>query len=109
MFQAGASSEQVEGDVEHMVGFGIRHVKHKDRTATIDALHNAQLPNQPLRDANSPTRNDLSLFRQFIFHVRTRQHRRLPVPVGFIGPFLRATLPCIESSLYIFLHLKTSP
>ncbi|MAX40128.1 MAG: hypothetical protein CME33_26610 [Gimesia sp.] len=91
-----------------MVGFGIRHVKHKDRTAAIDALRNAQLPNQLLRDANSPAGNGLSLFRQFIFHVRTRQHRRLPVPVGFINPFLRATLPCVELSLYTFLHLKTS-
>ena len=70
MFQAGASGEQVEGNVEHMIGFGIRHVKLKDGTAAIDAVRDAQLPNQSLRDANPPACYGLSLLRHFIVHGR---------------------------------------
>ena len=54
MFQTGASSEQVESNFEHMIGFRIRHAKLEDRTASIDALRDPQLPNQLLRDTNSP-------------------------------------------------------
>ena len=54
MFQTGASIEQVESNIEHMIGFRIRHAKLEDRTAAIDALRDPQLPNQLLRDINSP-------------------------------------------------------
>ena len=108
MLQTGSSGEHVESNVEDMIGFGIRHVKFENWTAAIDAECNAELPDHLLRDTNSASCDGLSLLCQFVTHGRTSEHRRLSVPVAFIDPFHRATLPSAELSSYTVVHLKTS-
>ena len=46
MFQTGAASEDIESDVEHMIGFGIRHVHFENLAMPVDRFGKPELPDQ---------------------------------------------------------------
>ncbi len=108
MLQTLAASEQIEGDVEHVVGFTVRQPQLKDRTQPVDAVGDAQLSHELLNHSDPAGRDRMRPLGQLILSRRCHKHRRLPVPVGFINPPGNPTLPRLQSISYTLLHLKTS-
>jgi hypothetical protein len=110
MLQTLTTSKQIEGDVEHVIGFAVGQMKPQDRAPPIDAVSDIELPDQLLHDSHAPSGNRLRPLGKFILNRPSRQHGRLPIPVNFINTIRRPTLSSFESSSYIIitLHLKTS-
>ena len=108
MLQTCSSGEQIEGDVEHVIGLAVRQMKPQDRTLPIDTPGDIQLPHELLNGPDPSGGESLYPIRQFQSDRRRDEHRRLPVPVGLINPPGNATLPRFQSIPYNLLHLKTS-
>ncbi len=108
MFQARVASEEIEGDVEHMIGFGVRHVHIEDRTTAIDGLGEPDLSDHLLHNREPAAVNGVRFITQLKLRFRAADHRS-PLPFFlFSDSALPLTLLCIELSSYTVLHLKTS-
>jgi hypothetical protein len=91
MIQAGATGQQVEGDVEHVIGFVIRRVELEDRSELIDVSPQVELLDQ-LHDHSQPaTLHGMLLFRQFIID-RSTTNPRIVETAMFINTFLKSSL-----------------
>jgi hypothetical protein len=53
MLKACSASEQIEGDIEHMIGFTVRPMQLKDRTDAIDVLGETVLLHHLLNHSES--------------------------------------------------------
>lgn len=93
MLQTRTTGQQIERDIQHMVGFAVRQMKPQDRAQPVDAARDIQLPHELLHRADPASRESLCPLRQLQLNRRRDQHRRLPVPVGFINPPGHSTLP----------------
>ena len=108
VFQTRATGQQIERDIEYVIGFTVRQMKPEDRTLLVDAPSEIQLSHELLHHSDPSGGNGLRAIRQFQLNRWRAQHGRLPAPVGLINPFRHATLPRLQSVPYTLLHLKTS-
>ena len=65
MLETGASREEIEGNVEHMIGLSIRQVDFENRAMLIDRFGKPNLPDQLLHQGDPATTDRLRLLCQF--------------------------------------------
>jgi len=74
----------------------IRQAKLEDRTTPVDALGDAELPDQLLHDPQAASCDGLRPGGEFIHNGGRIDHGGLPVPVGFVDAPGGPLLPGVE-------------
>ena len=89
MLKTGPATEQVQGNVEDMIGFVIGSVELEDGCGAVDVLPQLELPDQLQNQAEPATGYGLLFFRQLVFDFTTT-NPRLVEACRFINPFVKS-------------------
>ena len=73
MFQTCSASEQIESNVQHMIGFTVWQMHFEDRTYAIDVLGETELLHHLLNHSESTGTNGLDSVAQLILNRRREQ------------------------------------
>jgi len=76
MIQTGATGKQIQGDVENMISFVVRHMQFKNGSRGVHMLSQVELFDQLHDDSNPAARDGLLIFGKFQLGCRRPEHGR---------------------------------
>ena len=98
MLKTCSASEDVKRNVQHMIGFRVRHVHFEDAAVAVDAFRQTNLTHHLLHKSKPPTTDGLCSVSKFQRCRRTSQHGRLYEALLVFYSALPPTLLCIQLS-----------
>ena len=108
MFQAVATGEQVQRDVEYMIGFVVGQVEFEQRNRSIDFLPQIELLGQLQERSDAAGGDGLLLVGKFVLDARRIDHGRRTGPVALIDSPQHLLLACFGFASYLGVHSKPS-
>lgn len=92
MLQAGSTSEQVVGNVQHMIRFTVGQVPLEQRHGSIDGVHQSQALHHVMDHAEAAAGDSRRTLRNFIVYVLSGKNWPRSLKLRLIQPTVNLTL-----------------